>query len=218
MTELSFNAAKIEEAHNKLGYSLGWRFLSCPEARLRDAKTAIITLNPGGNVRDFPEWSQELGNAYAMESWKSKSAGEDKIQIQINRLCELIGEDINEVLTSHFVPFRSPSWNELQNRELAFEFSRQLWTWALSVSQINEIYCVGADACVFFSELLNAKELAPSLSGWGTIKVKRFVTNSGTILIGLPYLGRFALFGKPHRDKLFLESVSETRAHAKVAS
>lgn len=139
----TMNADQINAEHDRLGMKLGWRFLMCPETRLKDAKVAIITLNPGGTRRVDTEWSQERGNAYFMESWGGQALGRDKLQVQVQALVKAIGEDKDRVLARCFIPFRSPTFADLPRSAEAIQFSRRLWGAALEQSPSRLFVCVG---------------------------------------------------------------------------
>jgi hypothetical protein len=38
----------IEAEYERLGHTLGWRFLTCPEGNIGTATVALVTENPGG--------------------------------------------------------------------------------------------------------------------------------------------------------------------------
>jgi hypothetical protein len=199
----------IEAEHDRLGLSLGWRFLMCPEARLDDADVAIVTLNPCGNRRFDTEWSQERGNAYVIESWSGASSGADSLQQQVQRLCALLGRRTDNVLAATFVPFRSPDWKSLPRQKEAVAFSKELWKWALTRSPAKLFICVGKNVVgVELADLMGARQLPSMPSFWGDHTIDRYQTSDGRIIIALPHLGRFKLFGQSTRDKAFKDAIS----------
>lgn len=78
------NAADIQRAYVDLGYKQGWTFLLCPEARLDDARVAIVGLNPAGTYEGDGQWDCPEGNVF----YTQRSANEDRdyspIQHQIH--------------------------------------------------------------------------------------------------------------------------------------
>lgn len=199
----------IEAEYDRLGMTLGWRFLMCPEARLDEADVAIVTLNPGGNRRVDTDWSQEGGNAYVIESWSSSSSGTDPLQQQIQRLCALLGQRTDNVLAATFVPFRSPDWKSLPRQKEAVAFSKGLWKWALTRSPAKLFICVGKNVVgVELANLMGARQLPSMPSLWGDHAIDRYQAADGRVIIALPHLGRFKLFGQATRDKAFKDAIS----------
>jgi hypothetical protein len=63
-------AADIQGAYEKLGHSLGWRFLYTPAKTLSaEAPLLFAGLNPGGRSFESTRASSETGNAYRVEPW-----------------------------------------------------------------------------------------------------------------------------------------------------
>lgn len=210
MNKIEFTPQIIEAEHNRLGYQLGWRFLVCPAKRLNDAEVAIITLNPGGNRRVDTEWSQEEGNAYKIESWGGQASGTDKLQVQIQRMCKLLKVELDKTLSATFTPFRSPSWKDLGNKDQAIAFSANLWRWAIAQSNLKIFVCVGKDVTVKqIANIIGATRLEDAPSGWGDYKIERYKTQDGKVIIGLPHLSRFTLFGDARRDALFQNAIKD---------
>lgn len=54
-------AAEIEKECRRLGYKLGWRFITCPQQQASTAKLLLVSLNPAGREVHGPSWSQEQG-------------------------------------------------------------------------------------------------------------------------------------------------------------
>ena len=121
------NADEIQAEHDRLGLSLGWRFMMAPERNLESSDVAIIGQNPGGRRVHGTTWSQEEGSAYVIESWGDQAAGSDPLQQQIRRMCEMLRLDPSAAFTAQYVPFRSNSWAELPRKPEALNFSRRLW-------------------------------------------------------------------------------------------
>ena len=111
MTGFELTLDSIEAEYRRLGHTIGWRFVTSSEKNIGKADVALVTQNPGGDVDDpnAPRWSVENGNAYGIESWRGVPAGQDPLQIQVKRMFEVLGVDINSVLSGYFVPFRADS-------------------------------------------------------------------------------------------------------------
>jgi hypothetical protein len=198
----------IEAEHNRLGYTLGWRFLMAPERNIASSEVAIIALNPGGTRRHGTSWSQEDGNAYLMEPWGGKSPGTDPLQRQVQRLCQVLNVDPDKTFTGQFVPFRSNSWSELPRRDEAVAFSRRLWRWALAQSKAQTFICVGKNVVApEIAQLIGAKAIAAAPAGWGDQTIARYRTDDGRIVLGLPHLSRFGLFGRAVSENAFAQAL-----------
>ncbi len=201
---LTMNAAIIEQEYQRLGYSAGWRFMMSPERYLSTSDVAIVGLNPGGIRRHGPEWSQELGNAYVVESWGGQRAGADPLQRQVQRLCQMVKVAPHEVFAAQFVPFRSNAWSDLARRPEAVAFARRLWAWALPQSEARLIVCLGkAVVAPEIAQILGAQFAGSVLAGWGNQTIDRYVTDDGRLVLGVPHLGRFKLFGRPVSEAAF---------------
>src|SRR5205823_4027156 len=106
----------------------------------------------------------------------------------------------------NFCPFRSPSWERLVSRSESIAFSRQLWRSLLDVVEPRVVICMGDLAQRHIGEVLEAHgsrpvgrgELRPT--GWGTVNYAKVAYQSPrarTLLIRLPHLSRFRIFGRP---------------------
>lgn len=201
----------IEAAYDRLGYKLGWRFLTGPARNVETADVAVVTLNPSGNEIHGPNWSQEEGSAYVVESWRGLPAGSEKLQVQVQRMCALLGVEPAEVLSAHFVPFRSPRWDDLERQDEAVAFARTLWTWLLSRTRARTIVCVGRGVVeTNVASIISARLDAELRTEWGEYKMGRYKASDGRVLLGLPHLSTFKRFGKPERDRAFLSALDRT--------
>jgi hypothetical protein len=191
------NSSQIDEAAARLGYRLGWRFMTCPEAWRHDAKLLLVTLNPGGERVHGPAWSQEEGSAYVVESWEGCPRGASPLQRQVQAMFATAGCTPEETFSAHFVPFRSPSWSALERHQEALAFSRELWRWLLPQVPAQRVVCLGQEAGREIAQLTGARDLEALPTGWGEIKAYRGATADGRELIILPHLSRFRLFNRP---------------------
>jgi hypothetical protein len=199
----------IEAEHDRLGYTLGWRFMMAPERNLVSSEVAIIALNPGGTRRHGPSWSQEDGNAYVVESWGGKSAGSDPLQRQIQRMCQVLTIDPGRTFTSQYVPFRSNAWSELPRQKEALAFARRLWVWALAQSKARTLICVGKNIVApDIAQLIGAHYVDAVPAGWGDQTIARYRTADGRLVLGLPHLGRFGLFNRAVSEKAFDQALN----------
>ncbi|WP_017668278.1 hypothetical protein [Sandarakinorhabdus sp. AAP62] len=196
------NSAQIDEAARRLGYRLGWRFMTCPAAWRHEAKLLLVTLNPGGDLVHGPSWSQEEGSAYLVESWDGCSRGASPLQRQVQAMFALAGCAPEEAFSAHLVPFRSPSWSDLEHRQEALSFSRELWRWLLPQVSATRVVCLGQEAGREIAALTGARDLEAMPTGWGNIQAYRGPTADGRELIILPHLSRFKLFNRPQSQPL----------------
>jgi hypothetical protein len=213
MPGLELNLAAIEAEYRRLGHTIGWRFLTSPEKNIATADVALVTQNPGGDVDDpnAPRWSVEEGNAYATESWRGVTAGQDPLQIQVKRLFEVIGVDIDSVLSGYFVPFRSPDWNSLNNRPQSTAFGRELWKAVFARSPATLIFAFGRDIAKDMCQILGANNLKSTPAHWGNLTIDSYICRDRKILVVLPHLSRFRLFYRPDSERAFKTLVEARR-------
>lgn len=191
------NRDGIEQEYERLGLEMGWRFITCPERNLYTAPIALITLQPAGETPHGPEWSCEEGSAYEIESWEGKPIGRHILQVQIQRLCEMLNIAPADLFSAHYVPFRSPSWEIMPRKKEALAFSHQLWAWAFSRMVARTVICLGNKARLETAKLTGATLEMRLPSKWGNTFIYRYKTIDGRTLIGLPHLSRYQLFSRP---------------------
>lgn len=190
------NAERIESAYERLGYSIGWRFMTCPERQFDNPRVLLASLNPSGRVEHGPRWSQEAGSAYVIESWDGQPPGRDTLQIQIQRLVAHLDATFDEVASAHFVPFRSQRWADLNRSEEALAFSRELWGDFISDMRPEFIMCLGTTVGKHIPDLFGVQRLEKRRTGWGDITMAVGKTRYGGQLAILPHLGTFKLFSR----------------------
>jgi hypothetical protein len=214
---------RIAAAYDELGHELGWRFLATPSRTLSpETRLAFVGLNPGGSVYQPPVASVEAGSAYRLENWGA-DGGPSRIQTQVRLLYHALGERLerspadlmNETLAAHFCPFRSPGWDSLDHRGESIAFSRNLWSSILEIARPSVLICL-SDAVRYLDELLEhrgyrLRSTPQRLSaGWGTVSVRLSHRDSPTgdaLLVGLPHLSRFGMFGRPGSETMLDELV-----------
>lgn len=221
---------RIERFYKDHGYRLGRRFLTCSR-KVLDGGTpqiALITLNPGGKRQrpDHPQNSCEEGCAYLVESWKNgMPPGEAPLQIQVRRMFAELAIKLRysgtpenlleESLSGYFVPFRSPSFEELEHRREALDFGESIWSSILESVRPGLIICIDTKTYERLKELIpriyrlrETNHLRPK-TGWGDYRadIVEFGESSEVRLLRLPHLSRFGLFGNParaeHIDRIF---------------
>ena len=202
MTE--FNHDAIQAAYHDLGYRYGWTFMMNPERTMREADVAFIGLNPGGGG-EKDEWAHEgvwavpSGNAY-YGAW---SPGESKtsIQIQIEHWHNELSLKSDESFCAQFVPFRSPSWRDLERKEDALAFSMRLWKWTLENSRARLLVTMGKVPGRYLSNLLNAAHVAQFQAGWGKQMIDVY-EGSGYRIVAMPHPSRFQLLGRGSKSEV----------------
>jgi hypothetical protein len=202
----SFSEEAIEAEHNRLGHSLGWRFLYGPKRALHTAEVAVISLNPAGDRYEPPAWSCEDGSAYVRESWKGRPPGAENHQVQIRRMLDLLHVVPENVVAGTFVPFRSPRWKDLANQHASVVFGERLWRWALANSPVTKIVVVGRlgglDRLV--CDIAQCRTLVQEVSaGWGDQKLRKYTDGAGRIVVSIPHVSQFKIFGRPAGDSAF---------------
>ena len=197
----------IDEAYERLGYGAGWTFMMTKEARLLDAKVCLVGLNPGGSD-DGDEsydrvWSSEQGNAYYCEMWNTSHNKKvlSPLQYQISLLDSLIQQGPDDYFAAQFIPFRSPDLKRLTNSVEAIEFGKKLWTWVLSQSPAKLFLCLGQEAASAIAGLIGSTQAQECFdSGWGEVTIGRYVGTNGRVVVRLPHLSRFQIFGRANGD------------------
>lgn len=190
-------AAEIEKEYRRLRYRYGWRFITCPQGNASSAKLLLVTLNPAGREVHGPAWSQEKGSAYRVESWNGLPPGTSNLQRQVQQMFATLDLRDDEVFSAHYVPFRSPSWAELDHRQEAGIFAQELWRWLKPKLSFDRIVCIGKDKPGKPMAILFGATYETSLPvGWGDITADRYRLKDGRPLIALPHLSRFGIFGR----------------------
>ncbi len=200
--------AHIESEYRRLGYSRGWRFLTCPERHLQTARVALVTINPGGDQYLDPQYSFEEGNAYAVEAWPGHRAGNHPLQIQVQRMFSVVGIDIDDVLSGYLVPFRSRRWVDLPRQHEAIRVGAALWSRVFQISPVNLIIAFGATTGNELAKILNADLHSRHAAGWGNIHIESHSFGVGGVMIVLPHLSRFKLFSRDQSILAFRDALA----------
>jgi hypothetical protein len=205
----SMNYQDIEREYQRLGLKKGWRFMTCPKENLNRASVALIDTHPGGTVPHGSKWSCEEGSAYEIESWDGHPVGSAALQVQVQKMCKRLSISPSELFSAHFVPFRSPSWQEMPRKKEVLAFSCRLWAWFLPRMRANKVICIGTlarEEVVKLSGMIS--EIKKFESGWGKQFIYRYKTNDDRFIFGLPHLSRFKLFSREESIAAFLNACS----------
>ena len=204
--------AKIRRTYRELDHQLGWRFLYSSRDTLKPStKIVFIGLNPGGEKLEKTRASCEEGNAYHSETWKPP--GHNSLQEQVCLLYEGIAKAIrtkspinlmDESLAANFIQFRSGSFSKLESKRRCWELSREIWASILEHVKPKLVVTMGREVMHEIAGLIGEHAtLATPIkrkTGWGEITYDfRWASFGGrrTLLIGLPHLSRFQIFGRP---------------------
>jgi len=207
--------ARIEEAYFNSENDLGWRLLASPAAVLDDAEIAFIGLNPGGNAQpsDHPDLSTRCESAYVAEWWGASPApGQSPLQRQVRALFRKLQVEPERVLAGNLVPFRSPSWDRLKNREDALRFGEHLWSGILARARPRLVIGMGSTTYASLSRVLRATDARSVRVDWGNVRGMRANFHGGA-LIGLPHLSRFGIVTRTRSEPALRELFREDWSH-----
>lgn len=157
----------------------------------------MIATNPGGHKPEDPILSVEDGSAYETERWEEQPAGQERLQRQVLRLFEIIGERPSDVLSGYLVPFRSRSWAKLPFQAEALAFAKPIWKALLSASPAVTIISFGHESAAHIVAIDGGKPIQSLDAGWGRVGINIFGLPRGRALISLPHLSRYGLFVRP---------------------
>jgi transcriptional regulator with XRE-family HTH domain len=202
----------VNRAYQRLGHELGFRFLTSPRRTLENPRVVLITLNPGGDhiPQGHPSDSSESGSAYLVESWGDYRPGQAPLQRQVQALFQMLEEPLEDALSGHFVPFRSPTWDALPNHEESLALGERIWSELFKQIDPNLVICMDRHSFSRLPRVMNAGEPVEEISlptGWGRYNadIVRFETCT---LLRIPHLSRFRLFGSAEREP-YLRAIVE---------
>lgn len=206
---MSISKEWIEENYGTLGYRHGWTLMYTPEQAIRTAKVAFVGLNPGGggpgdNHIYSGIWDEPEGNAYFQQDWGA-GKGKAPIQVQVQKWHEMLEIPGSDSLCIQFVPFRSPSWGALENRDQAVAISKIIWRWVLQVSPATLFVTMGKVPALYLTELLEAEHLLDLPTGWGSQRINVWQSATGRRIVGMPHPSRYRLFGRSDDASLIAE-------------
>ena len=175
---------------------LGWSFLYTPASALENAKVVLVGLNPRGDgeIDPEPKWEPECVNAYVDQPW---GPGDqlNTLQKQVVLLFEALGVTKNEVFAANFVPFISPSWTALADRNGALTLGRKIWTDLSAHTSARLFVCLGKSVGREVAKLLGAELKDKHLvEKWGRQTIDEYVAPCGRTVLGLPHLSRYQIF------------------------
>jgi hypothetical protein len=115
-----------------------------------------------------------------------------------------------EVMSAHFVPFRSPDFKSLPLQKESLQFAVDLWKGIFASWTPKLILTIDNKSFDEISRILESQTHAPRIdtrrfpTGWGSYEAEVLrlsgVREDGPVTIArLPHLSRFQLFGNPAR-------------------
>jgi hypothetical protein len=188
------DAATIQAEHARLGFRYGWDFAITPLAKLPEADTVIIGLNPGGESLEG-SWESTEGNAYFTGRWTADGRP-TAIRTQVAALHDVLGLHQDEVFAAQFIPFRSKDHGSLEHQEASTAFALQLWQWVLPQSPAKRFICMGKEVTWHITKLLRANLQDRFPSGWGKVMIDRYVTDDGRVVVNWPHPSHYKLFSR----------------------
>ena len=194
---------KLSTLERDYNFEDGYKLLYSPWDTIGKVKTAFVSLNPGkaaaGDKALGPAKSrvvsEERGNSYEIEASLTKSP----LPEQFLNLCYFLKVRPNEVLTGVVCPFRGKRWEDFNKdqKDIGLGIGREFWSKALA-KNIELVITIGKDATGLIVDLLQAKPEDEIPSGWGSIKLRRYINNTkGIKVVQLPHLSTFKLFSRP---------------------
>ncbi|MCI7616942.1 MULTISPECIES: hypothetical protein [Desulfovibrio] len=110
----------IDEEYQRLGHTLGYRFLTCSNTLLNpDMKLLYLSQSPAGStdIKEHPKTSCEYGSPFFVERWDGKEAGTSVLQQQTRQMFAMLQAQLKipgtvrnfaeqHILSGYFIPFR----------------------------------------------------------------------------------------------------------------
>lgn len=208
---------RIETAYRESPYRLGWRFLYSPAKVLNGAKVALIGLNPGGRYDD-PEHGQfamRAGSAYEVERWKGRAPGQEPLQRQVTSLFRRLNVTPKQVLAGDLVPFRSPDWRSLPDKEFAVGLGFGLWREVLDRVRPSVVVSMGKDANELIQRLVDVRQVESFPVNWGSMKAHVGSYAYGAWL-GLPHLSQYKIMNRPESREPLDRALEALEARARI--
>lgn len=200
---------RLARAERDLGLRDGFKFLFCPASTMRSAKVAFLSQKPGRppNAANLRTVSDERGNSYEVEARTTVSP----ITEQFLRFCRFVGVRPSDVLTGVASPFRAAAWADLSPAQQAqgLALGREFWDKPLRSPQLRLVVAVSQEAADLVVDVMDAKPLDVLGSGWGSYSIRRFQANRGALIVHLPHLSRFKLFGRPASEAFLRDAFAD---------
>ena len=119
----------IDAEYKRLGHTLGYRFLTCPQNLLNpDMKLLYLSQSPAGgtDIKEHPKTSCEYGSPFFVERWDGKEAGTSVLQQQTRQMFAMLQAQLKipgtvrnfaeqHILSGYFIPFRDYASHKNKN-------------------------------------------------------------------------------------------------------
>lgn len=196
----------VRAKYEELGFTKGWSFLACPEARLRDAKIAIVGTNPGGGG-EGDEWIYD--QIWSVEDYNAFYDEPTKHRAQVRLWHKSIPVWPDETLCAQFIPFRSPDLARLDRQTEAIAFARDLWRWVLDRSPAKLFITMGELPAIHLVDLLGAQPVVENQpTHWGKTTIDVFDSRQGHRIIRMPHPSRYGVIGRNADTDAFFKAVA----------
>lgn len=103
-------------------------------------------------------------------------------------------------MAGNLVPFRSPDWDDMHDKQAALAFGSRVWRDILARVKPEVVIAIGNDARGAVRALLNINKVEHVPLSWGSVAGERG-RFSGGVFVGLPHLSRYAVFGRPESER-----------------
>ncbi len=204
--------SEILNAYNKRNHPWGWTMFMSDRRTLLEANIAFVGLNPGGN--EFFEaqgiFQKDSYCPYRDESWADYPIGQAPLQKQVTQLFGYFGQEPAQGICGNLVPFRSPAWKDLKDQKPALDLGERIWRKVFDIRPRPIIICMSHPVAYRLAKILGAEHIDNPAVGWGRITASRWQHADG-MLIRLPHLSRFQLFGNAQRTRALEEILAPAR-------
>ena len=206
---------EIRRVESAYGFERGYQLLYCPWKTINRHEMTFLSLNPGGRTPHEANpnrrlISDERGNSYEVERDTSRSP----IASQFLRLCEFKGLRPSEVLAGALAPFRSDRWSSLTSprREASLDVGRRFWTAVLRQSAPDKpIVVCSKPAADIVKSMLGARCERKLPAGWGSVSIRRYRAADNRLIVHLPHLSRYKLFGRAESKPYLIAAFGNER-------
>jgi hypothetical protein len=109
-----------------------------------------------------------------------------------------LGLDVDETLSAYFIPFRSPRYELLPRRREAWNFAVDLWRRIFAEVRPPLVVCIGGAVERGLRQVWGhpTQPVQRFPIGWGDYTAG-LTSYSGHLLLRLPHLSTFTIFGRP---------------------
>lgn len=208
----------IDSEYKRLGHTLGYRFLTCPQNLLTpDMKLLYLSQSPAGreDLKEHPRTSCEHGSPFFVESWDGAAPGMSPLQRQTQKMFSMLQAQLKipgtvrdfaeqHILSGYFVPFRCKGLDNLKNKKDSIESACHLWEKIFFKWTPKYIIASGPvilDHIIKSLQKTGFKELHrnKSNSGWSRTYIYTSILqnkNKKIYITAIPNLSHFSLFSR----------------------